>query len=289
VGGSGTVCLQDVVKPRSHRYHLWCRAGNKMWSRHSLKKAEHKGLVGDDAGTAATVGLPRRPANRWPLVACLIASIGAIAGTVLFANDGRNLKLLQASLGIKPDVAQMITAAPAPSIEQPAPSWPFIASDVAAPLSIRDQPAATCAALAPSEPDAPPPFVIRDDEWECAFLFPPIGEVQSTLFLQARGSSTETLSVRVKFNLNDGAITPKLASQAVGFAGAFLPLAIFDLELRDKIETRLLTMEDFSLSVDRYRVSFRRELADPTRGNLIFAKRPVRLFDLPRLTGKIPR
>lgn len=275
--------MEDMVKPPSRRYHRWpSRQHNMVMS--ILKTAETRDLAGNGAATRPGARLPYRPANRWPLFVCLIVSIGAIVGTVLLANDGRNLKLIKTSLGIKPDVAPIITTAPAPAVEPAAPSWPFITTDIAAPLSIPGQPAATCASHAIAEPDAPPAFVIQEADWECAFLSPPIDEAQSTLFLQARGSSSDARSVRAKFNLNDGTITPELASRAVGFAYAFLPLAIFDFELRDKIETRLIGMEDFSLAIDRYAVTFRRELNDPTRANLIFTKRPVRFGDLPRLT-----
>ncbi|SFB50966.1 hypothetical protein SAMN03159496_04486 [Rhizobium sp. NFR07] len=232
----------------------------------------------------ARAGLPPRPANRWPLVLCLLASIGAIAATVLLANDGKNLKVLKLWLGIKPEAAQKIGASPAAPIDPPAPSWPFIAGDAARPLTTLTQPAATCASLSPPEPNAPPTFVSQDDSWECAFLTPPIGHAQSTLFLQARGSSVETRSVRAKFNLNGGTMTPELASRAVSFAGAFLPLPIIDQALRDEIETRLIALEDFSLLIDRFGVSFRRELNDPTRGNLIFALKRVGFGDLPRLS-----
>lgn len=207
----------------------------------------------------------------------------------MLANDGRNLKALKLSLGIKPEAAQTISASPAAPINPPAPSWPFIAGDAAAPLITPAQPAAICASLSRPEPDAPPTFVSQDEGWECAFLTPPIGHAQSTLFLQARGSSLETRSVRAKFNLNDGTMTPELALRAVSFAAAFLPLSIIDQGLRDQIEARLTAMEDFSLVIDRFSVSFRRELNDPTRGNLIFATRRVRFGDLPRLSGETSR
>jgi hypothetical protein len=252
----------------------------------SLKTAQHQVQADADPSTATARTIPDRPKNRWALFVCLVASIGVIAATVLLANDSRNLKSLQSWLGFKKDVDHVVMLPSVRPTERTSPIWPFVRPGAIGALSAPIRPATTCALFATTDPDAPPAFVMHDEDWECALLTAPIGTGQSILFLQARGAASDTRYVRTKFNLNDGRMTKNLSAEALRFAKLFLPSPIVELELADKIEAKLIALEDFSLFVDGYNVTFRRELNDPSKGNLIFSKRTQYVGDLPRLTGQ---
>lgn len=218
-----------------------------------------------------------RPRTRWPLILFILVAVGAVFGTALLANDRKNLKRLVEFLQI-PMPATSVTVAPSlepiPSVAEtpPAPEvhWPWLASTDVTSIWPAPSSSAICAAQSLEQQEKPAYAASPERGWECSMLRTNIGETHvASLFLQARGREHSPADgIRVKFNLSGGSLSPELADQALAFIHATAAMRP-DVELDEALRKRLTGQADFYFIAGYQGMSFRREIADPSRYNLI--------------------
>lgn len=231
---------------------------------------------------------PPRPARRWPLILFILVVISAVAATVLLANEQRNLKAFAQALGI-PLPEATLRPAPAPreresrQVSNPVHRWPWpgfaIAPDLIEPIST---PADMCSRQAAGAQEVPAFAESQQRGWECSMLRDRVGANHSaSLFLQARGALHEPAhSIRVKFNLADSKLDGDLAAQALAFfrAAASMPR---DPALSEALAKRLTTQSDFYFFAGYQSLTFRQEIGNPGRYNIIGSDRTSRMLTDP--------
>gem|GEM_PF-1931390 len=234
---------------------------------------------------------PPRPAKRWPLIVLILAVIGGVAATVLFANDQRNLKTLSLFLGIPlpvpaTSVATVSTSSEVARISKPISRWPWPGFTIAPGLiEANPTPADMCSRQAAGAQEIPAFAESEQRGWECSMLRDGLGANRSaSLFLQARGLMHEPAdNIRVKFNLASGKLDGELATQALAFfrLAAAMPR---DLALSETLTKMLTTQADFYFYAGYQGLTFRQELGNPGRYNLIGTDRTSKIpADHPRL------
>lgn len=218
-----------------------------------------------------------RPRRLWPLLLFILLAVSAIIATVLLANDRRNLRRLAASAGlplpspiatIPPAAGQK--PAPKPASLPSGPRWPWLAVTGSAHLAPAPSPASLCRKETEDGQEKPAYAESPERGWECSMLRAGLGEAKSaSLFLQARGPlHTPADGARVKFNLSGGPLAGDLADQAIGFirlATALPP----DQHLDEALRKRLTKQADFYYLAGYYGMTFRQEMGDTSRYNLI--------------------
>lgn len=209
--------------------------------------------------------------KRWPLILFMLLAVGAIAATVLLANDRRNLKAVFDVLGIRPVVPQAGPPPPLPVTPTRSPDrWPWLAGAASAtPIRLFPAPEQMCRDQAVEGQEEPSFTQSPERGWECSMLRTDLAAAASSLFLQARGRAYASFTgIRVKFNLAGKTISQDLASEAVDFvfsAASMLPEA----EMEAALEQKLLAGEDFYFLAGYYRMTFRREMDTIDRFNLV--------------------
>jgi hypothetical protein len=198
-----------------------------------------------------------------------------VLGVVLSANGGRNLIALLKALDIA--VPQIVTAmAPSPAaidVRVPAiAGWPWLTGIPRHPelrLSVPG-PETMCEALASGGLEAPSFTRFGKDGWECSMLVEnPDNPAASSLFLQVRGDADGDFTIiRVKFNLADGRLTEDLSQGALRFLRAAMALPP-SAELDDALGQKMGGQSDFYFIAGYHALTFRREIDDPNRYNLI--------------------
>lgn len=247
-------------------------------------------------GSAITLP-PRR--RRFVVPALLIASVvGVIAATVLFANGGRNITLVLRALdpawiserstwiGWLAPSAQPAGDPSTPSrtpvdttqaaiIPAPAPSSPSPPSAVQEPEADVLPAAQRCDRLASGAQEKPSFTADSADReaWQCTVLLSYAdGAGATSLFVQMRGRQGAPFSaLRVKFNTAESGITASLAEEAL----RLVSLSMLRDSQKDEVASlraRLLHWDNFDSMLQGYKVSFKRETSDPTRGNLILVR-----------------
>lgn len=234
---------------------------------------------------------PPRPAKRWPLIVLILAVVAGVTATVLFANDQRNLKTLSRFLGIRlpaptVDLVSVQTASETPKMLKPTPRWPW-PDFVTAPslIEANPTPADMCSRQAASAQEIPTFAESEQRGWECSMLRDGLGANHSaSLFLQARGLMHEPAdNIRVKFNLAGNKLDGELATQALAFfrLAAAMPR---DPALSEVLAKMLTTQADFYFYAGYQSLTFRQELGNPGRYNLIGTDRTSKTpMDRPRL------
>lgn len=256
---------------------------------------------------------PPRPAKRWPLVLLILAVASAVAATVLLANERRNLRTLMRFLGVAIPAPAAITPPAAardeekPRLPEAVIGWPWRGLATTPGVIEPDStPADMCSGQAAGTQEIPAFAESEQRGWECSMLRDQIGTNRSaSLFLQARGALHEPAgNIRVKFNLADGKLDGDLAAQAL----AFLRLAASmprDPALYDILAKMLTTQTDFYFFAGYQGLTFRQEIGDPSRYNLIGTDRTYKtLTNHPKIwhtelpidepaqaarTGRLPR
>ncbi|MBB6161936.1 hypothetical protein HNQ72_001754 [Rhizobium wenxiniae] len=221
----------------------------------------------------------------------ILAVITAVAATVLFANDQRNLKTFSLFLGIRlpvpaTSVATVPTSSDTAKISKPISRWPWPGFTTTPGLiEANPTPADMCSRQAAGAQEIPAFAESEQRGWECSMLRDGLGANRSaSLFLQARGSMHEPAdNIRVKFNLASGKLDGELATQAL----AFFRLATAmprDPALSEVLAKMLTTQTDFYFYAGYQGLTFRQELGDPGRYNLIGTDRTSKIpGDHPRL------
>lgn len=233
---------------------------------------------------------PPRPAKRWPLVLLIIAVIAGVASTVLLANGQRNLKTFAQFLGMPlPKPAASPPSAPkiseAPRAPTPNPRWPWPGfATVPGLIEPTPTPADMCSAQAAGAHEIPAFAESEQRGWECSMLLDSLGASRSaSLFLLARGAMHAPAdNIRVKFNLADGKLDGDLAAQALAFfrLAASMPR---DPSLTDRLTKMLNSQGDFYFFAGYQSLTFRQEVGNPGRYNLIGIDRTSKtLTDRPR-------
>jgi hypothetical protein len=227
------------------------------------------------------VALPK-PRNAWLPILFVVFALTIVAGTVLSANGGRNLLEVARILKI-PLPQREIAHAPdtsSPPDKASAKAWPWLRSiSGTIPRQPTPSPSEMCDALS-SAGQEPPSFTRTGERgWECSVLLSdrPDDPLAGSLFLQARGEEKEGFSMlRVKFNLPDGELSDSSVRRAVDFIRVVAALPD-DAALDADLMSRLSELEDFYFIAGYYGFSFRRELDDDSRYNLIaFNRLPAR-------------
>lgn len=147
--------------------------------------------------------------------------------------------------------------------------WQHLPTSLDRPIPVQ-LPDALCLSLDTGS-EAPPTFSRSAAmDWECSALLPGSGDSdRSSLFLQVRGAADYRFNViRVKFNLADGAMTTRLARNALGFVNAAMALPPSD-DLDEELVRKLINRENFYFHAGYYALTFRREINDTDRYNLI--------------------
>lgn len=218
-----------------------------------------------------------RPRKRWPLILFVLLAIGAVAGTTLFANDRRNLRKFAEFLGV-PLASMSISMKPPleiPPASPPKPSpeplhWPWIKITAAGDREPAPSSSDMCKAQGMEDQEKPAYGASPERGWECSMLRTGLGETHSaSLFLQARGPEhTPADSIRVKFNLAGSVLGSDLADQALAFIRSSMALPA-DADLDNAMRTRLTGQADFYFIAGYHGMTFRQEIGDPSRYNLI--------------------
>ncbi|MBT9368980.1 DUF6030 family protein [Rhizobium sp. CSW-27] len=220
-----------------------------------------------------------RPKRRWALAVWLLLGTGATVGTVLFANDARNWKLLRHRLGldIQQPAGEHIHKTERVTHRSRSP-W-FIrrpVPQIVANLKPAIDPALQCKMLAEEEQEPPQFTVDSDGNWQCLGFWSAASTTEAaSVFLQVRGNGqSEISSWRMKLSKGktDGqAVLDKgIAMMRDGIRPFPIPSDLLDTMRHD-----IARWNDFYMVLGPYVVTFRRELLDPTRFNLIALDRRV--------------
>lgn len=226
-----------------------------------------------NAGDGRAV-LPK-PRNVFLPVVLVIFVLLLVLAVVLSANGGRNLVAMFKALDIPlPRIVAEIAPRPADiDIGVPATAgWPWLTGISRHPelrLSM-PRPETMCEALASGGLEAPSFTRSGKDGWECSMLVEkPENPAASSLFLQVRGDADgEFTIIRVKFNLADGRLTEDLSQGALRFLRAAMALPPSE-ELDDALERKMAEQSNFYFIAGYHALTFRREIDDPNRYNLI--------------------
>ncbi|RWX75763.1 hypothetical protein EPK99_18945 [Neorhizobium lilium] len=139
-----------------------------------------------------------------------------------------------------------------------------------------------------------------DGNWECSLLrqYPPQTGTAS-LFLQIRGAAHGAFSrLRIKFNLPPGEPNEQAVEDALNILQNSIRPFWSDRIFFDALRRKLGGKMDFSMLVGYYPASFKHEMSDSNRLNLIVANRPVPKVEPLRLpvawtamipTGRAPK
>jgi hypothetical protein len=214
-----------------------------------------------------------KPRNAWLPAVFIATALAIVAGTVLSANGGRNMLELAKRFGMPLPQHGLVPVPGMPFVANgaSASAWPWLFSvGGVLPRQPTLSPSAMCETL--SSAGQEPPFFQRRGEsgWECSVLLSdrPDDPLSGSLFLQARGETRGFSILRVKFNLADGRLPENAARHAVDFIRAVTALPA-DKDLDANLMSRLAKLEDFYFIAGYHGFSFRRELDDASRYNLI--------------------
>lgn len=222
--------------------------------------------------------LPRPRNVLLPFVLVFLVLLLVFA-VVLSANGGKNLLAVFKALDIPlPQFLTVAMRAPvAADIEAPAMRrWPWlkgISHQAELRLSV-PTPETMCEGLASNGQETPSFTRSGNSDWECSTLVERPGAMPaSSLFLQVRGGADGKFAlIRVKFNLADGRMTKDLSQSALAFLRAAMALPPSD-EFDDALRQRMEAQADFYFVAGYYALTFRREIDDPDRYNLIGVNR----------------
>ncbi|WP_162939504.1 DUF6030 family protein [Neorhizobium sp. NCHU2750] len=208
-------------------------------------------------------------------------AIAAVVGTSLLANDRRNIRQLARFLGIE-------LPAPSPPVKIGIVSkettlrrsmWPWISyRHTPSRLSSVIPATQMCDSLAKDGQEEPRFMSSEQGGWDCSMLLQGLDQRQRTsLFLQARGRTFAAASeVRVKFSLNGVDMDDNLIKAAFHF----IHVATGDRDAppsTGRMQQKLTHLEDFYRLEGNYVFTFRREIQDTDRYNLIALERRVDL------------
>lgn len=220
-----------------------------------------------------------RPKGRWALVLWLLLATGATVGTVLFANDARNWKLLRHRLGL--DIVQTASE-PSRKTERVTHRsqgpW-FIRRPV--PASVADlkpaiEPAQQCRLLAEDEQEPPQFTSDADGNWQClGFWSSGSTSDAASVFLQIRGDRhREITSWRMKLSKGktDGQV---ILDKGISMMRDGIRPFPIPSDLLATIRDDMARWSDFYMVLGPYVVTFRQEVLDPTRFNLIALDRRI--------------
>jgi hypothetical protein len=219
-----------------------------------------------------------RPRRRWPLVLFILLAIGAVAATVLLANDRKNLVKLAEFLGMPPSSAStgaIPVVKPVPVVSQAtspnaSPQWPWLHTADTGRLQPAPSSSDMCKAQAERGQEKPAYAASPERGWECSMLRDGLGDTEAaSLFLQGRGNEKMPAdAIRIKFNLAGGPLANDLADQALAFLHASTALEP-NSDLDEALRTKLTEQTDFYFIAGYQALTFRREMGDHTRYNLI--------------------
>lgn len=219
------------------------------------------------------------------LLTCAVVAV--LVAIVLFANEGRNILALAKAFDI--DLRFGRTPEPVggtvPSVGNA--GWPWRPPPAGGTLPQPSlPPAMLCTAMAEDGQETPS-LVTRDDgTWECSILREYAAlDGGSSLFVQIRGVKDGSFSgFRIKFNLGAGGMTESLSDQASRLVTtAIRPLAV-SADMTAALKQKLISQTDFQFLLGYYPVSFKQEISDATRFNLIVLNRPLPATELSRRT-----
>jgi hypothetical protein len=224
--------------------------------------------------------LPKPRNALLPIILVLLVLL-FVLGIVLSANNGRNLTALLKALDLPlPQFLTFVVTAPAAPDVMPASTafWPWLkgVSHHAAPMAPVSMPDEMCGSLSSDGQETPSFVKSGADGWECSLLSATSNDpASSSLFLQVRGGDDGQFTiVRVKFNLADGRLTDDFSRRSLAFlhrAMTLPPSESLDEELMEK----LASQADFYFIAGYTALSFRREVDDPDRYNLIGFNRKI--------------
>lgn len=214
-------------------------------------------------------------------MALVVLVLLLVFAVVLSANGGRNLTILLKTLDLPlPQFIASVT--PAPPVIDIAPvatgRWPWlkgISHHPAPPISML-APEDMCRSLAVEGQEAPSFVKSGADGWECSMLFAtssdPAGD---SLFLQARGGEDGQFTIaRVKFNLAGGRLPDDLSRRSLAFLRAAMKLPPSE-NLDEDFSAKLASQADFYFIAGYHALTFRREVDNPGRYNLIGFNRRI--------------
>lgn len=213
------------------------------------------------------------------LLACVLA---ALAATVLAVNNGRNYERLVRQVGLD----DYLLAAPPPALridkqrrQPPANRFPpwllspglerMALFEKAPPLSAEER----CNFLR-TEKGTQPTFTTSEDDWECVIFEEfDTSPDPASFFIQARGGMPDTFrNFRLKFSLTNPLTETVVLNEAIAAIQRFdLPMAP---ETRAYISEKLSARTEFTSTSENYWMSFRQEIIDKRRYNLLILPLP---------------
>lgn len=230
------------------------------------------------------IGKLPRPRGRWALMIWLLLATGATIGTVLFANDARNWKLLQKRLGIHtPEKTVERIHKTSRAGARVAGQW-LISLSPALPGTRFEpvvEPAQQCAALTEPTQDKPQYTVDGEGNWQClAFWSAAPSPDAAAVFLQVRGDKMHSItSWRMKLSKADTDGTEILLHGFAMLQQIVHPVSL-EPDLQTVIRDKTEKWQDFYSVLGPYVITFRQELLDPKRFNLFALKRRVDRYPL---------
>jgi hypothetical protein len=228
---------------------------------------------------------PRPPSLLMPAVVLLLVVVGVLT-PVLLAHDARNLhllaKVLHIALGEKQPQRVSDPAKPLPRSQDrrqdSAPAHLLGPADL--PLSLIEapvRPSAFCQSLSLPGQELPNFVGSDDDSWECSLLRQyPAASGSSSLFFQLRGAAKGAFSgFRIKFSLSSEGLSQPMLDDALAVLHQHVRPLWDDTKLRSALSAKLRGKADFAFVAGYYRASFKHELSDANRSNLIVSNRGV--------------
>jgi hypothetical protein len=245
--------------------------------------------MSDGSSQEASV-LPPRPPKRRGLAIWLSLVISVTVAVVLFANDGRNLKIVMHRLGI--DHSTRTAYPPKQDLPQTgvrsARSWPFglpvgSVQDAIMPFRLPDQ---RCLDLAVAGQD-PPQFTTENGGiWQCVMFWTASEEPEApSIFLQIRGNAYgDIIAWRAKFS-KSGSDGTEIASQGLEMLRkALQPLGLSE-EIFAALDAKIQDWQPFYYVMGTQRLSFRPEFSDPSRFNLLAQRGGLRAYVPPPISA----
>ncbi|WJR67346.1 DUF6030 family protein [Neorhizobium sp. CSC1952] len=233
---------------------------------------------------------PPRPRGFAVLFLLIILVVAVLTMTVLFANEGRNILALAKALDIDLRFGRTSgpAAEPADLTGRPAANagWPWrpllIAEGIA--LQPNPAPAEICNSIAEDGQEPPSLVTGESGSWECTNLREYAApEGRSSLFVQMRGMQDGTFSgFRIKFNLGDGGMRTSLGDEASRLVAAGIRPLPASADMEAALKQKLMSGTDFYFLLGYYPITFKQEISEATRFNMIAVNRPVPASELSR-------
>lgn len=193
-----------------------------------------------------------------------------IAGTILLADNRKNLRHLSELLFGPPPEVTAQSRPPAPSVEPNTTISPLLSIPTTGtkPLTRLSDAETRCAAIARAEQEAPA-YVETPKFSQCTFLFVDNSTQPSpSVFIQIQADQAGMLSsFRLKLNTEGGmhaAIVEEGLSALRSFGGFYLETG----EIIPLLATRINEWKEFQIVLGPYLIEMDREVLDPTRFNI---------------------